>query len=125
MNRIKLFEEYSEKLWFHIDDDDSTYSEDPCVHFNRDLASKILSSLSNDWTGKLVRHAAKLYGINVVWLWLDLRKGDGIEAIAINQTQDDWFICEWDGLPESMPQLFKCDQKEGLLQFLKDNDIII
>ncbi len=116
MNRIKLFEEYSEKLWFHIDDDDSTYSEDPCVHFNRELASKILSSLSNDWTGKLVRHAG---------LWLDLRKGDGIEAMAINQTEDDYFICEWDGLPESMPQLFKCDQKEGLLEFLKDNDITI
>lgn len=30
MNRIKLFEEYSEKLWFHIDGNDSTYSEDPC-----------------------------------------------------------------------------------------------
>lgn len=113
MKRLKLFEDYSQKLWSQINDDDSTYCNDASVHFNRGLAEKIIRRLSGEWCGKLVRHAG---------LWLDLRKGDGNEAIAIHQTEDDYFICEWDSYS---PNLFKCDSQDGLLQFLKHFGVII
>jgi hypothetical protein len=125
MKHLKRFNESSEeKLYWEIPFDDEYYNDLPTVDFNRNYAKTIVDNLSSGWsilfkkkTGKLLRHSG---------VWLDLNTNSGDKCVSIFQTDDDYFICDYvSGPDDDDMKIYQCDTLDGLLQFLKSEDIIV
>jgi hypothetical protein len=118
MKHLKRFNESSEeKLYWEIPFDDEYYNDLPTVDFNRNYAKTIVDNLSIGWTGKLVRHSG---------VWLDLNTNRGYKCVSIFQTDDDYFMCDYvSGPDDDDMKIYQCDTLDGLLQFLKSEDIIV
>jgi len=118
MKHLKRFNESSEeKLYWEIPFDDEYYNDLPTVDFNRNYAKTIMDNLSNEWTGKLLRHSG---------VWLDLNTNSGDKSVSIFQTDDDYFMCDYvSGSDGDDMKIYQCDTFDGLLQFLKSEDILI
>ena len=115
MKHLKKFNESTEeKLYWEIPDSDEGYNELNTVDFNRNYAKIILDTLCDEWIGKLVRHSG---------LWLDLNTNSGDKSVSIFQTEDDYFMCDY--VYDDDMRIYKCDTFDGLLQFLKSEDIIM
>lgn len=108
MKHLKLFEDY--KLWVEIEDDEE-YDYNT-INFDKNIAEEIVRRLNKDWCGKLVRHSGT---------FLDLRMNNQTSAIAIHETDDEYFLCEVD---DNSTSNYKCDSKIGLIQFLQYFDVI-
>jgi len=118
MKYLKRFNESSgEKLYWEIPFDDEYYNDLPTVDFNRNYAKTIMDNLSSGWTGKLLRHSG---------VWLDLNTNSGDKGVSIFQTDDDYFMCDYVSGPDADDmKIYQCDTLDGLLQFLKSEDIIV
>ena len=122
MKHLKKFNESTEEKLFvlafgpdwEIPDSDEGYNELNTVDFNRNYAKIILDTLCDEWIGKLVRHSG---------LWLDLNTNSGDKSVSIFQTEDDYFMCDY--VYDDDMRIYKCDTFDGLLQFLKSEDIIM
>ena len=80
------------------------------------MQKNIVDNLSSEWTGKLLRHSG---------VWLDLNTNSGDKCVSIFQTDDDYFMCDYvtDNL-KSM-KIYQCDAFDGLLKFLKSENILV
>jgi len=118
MKHLKRFNESSEeKIYWEIPFDDEYYNDLPTVDFNRNYAKIIMDNLNNEWTGKL---RGRHFG-----LWLDLNSNSGDKSVSIFQTDDDYFMCDYVFGDDDDTKIYQCDTLDGLLQFLKSEDIIV
>ena len=117
MKYLKRFNESTEKLYWEIPFDDEYYNDLPTVDFNPNYAKNIIDNLDSSWTGKLLRHGG---------VWLDLSTNSGDKSMAIFQTDDDYFMCDYvGGDSDDDMKIYQCDTFEGLLQLLKSEDILV
>jgi hypothetical protein len=120
MKHLKRFNESSEeKLYWEIPFDDEYYNDLPTVDFNRNYAKIIMDNLNNEWTGNLLNFSSEPPH------WLDLNTNSGDKCVSIFQTDDDYFMCDYvtDNL-KSM-KIYQCDAFDGLLKFLKSENILV
>ena len=124
MKYLKRFNESTEKLYWEIPFDDEYYNDLPTVDFNPNYAKNIIDNLDSSWTGKLLRHG--YYPDSEGGVWLDLSTNSGDKSMAIFQTDDDYFMCDYvGGDSDDDMKIYQCDAFDGLLQLLKSEDILV
>ena len=116
MKHLKLFEYFQEKDYYlKISEDE--YDSIESIEFEDKLAEDILSMLKDGW--EMDRRS----GSYMVTLYNE----NGERDWHIGQSLDEWFFADSDLVGEDWDyqhNFYKCDQFEGLLQLLKDNQII-
>lgn len=118
MKHLKIFEEYTTKLYIPIDDEQFqqmgnmgiTYFP---IHVLKELSQLLGNKFDHNIPSYIVSKDVNILRINI---------NSNDIGIVIYHTEDDWFYVD-DSIIDNDPY-YKCDGFEGLLQLLKDKNVI-